>query len=417
MDTEQPSNENQEQDLSLTRNAQDAQNTEQTRKTNTTDLTREFLATLGIQSDASAAGGFGDCFARAEARASQSALGLAGVTVGDGTPRSLNSQQAGTEAISSQSVSRSREVDCRPCNGCCGGHRWRRLPGRVYDFVAWVAGVRGVRLCDVVNEFPELFCQGVGRGRGHGLGRVKELERLLSREAQYKSSYLIKRLGECSSDVVCAHYVRLGVEGWLRLWFYLNNRASGEGVVEAYLGRIAKSLGFNGIIGLARYLRLVIQGLIIEYPTDRHAGYKDVLEVGCGLCGVSFRTTVGLPAFIVNLVRHFQVMHGLRTVGDVKAKVEELMVKELDRKDKPKAHPVLRELVTEKLINTFADILVAVGLLEEADGGRLRCVLDGVEVDGAPEAVVHVLEHHHDVARDVKHLLEARGDYGGEGVE
>jgi hypothetical protein len=249
------------------------------------------------------------------------------------------------------------------------------------------------------------------------LGRVKELERLLSREGQYKGSYLIKRFRECSSDNVCVHYVRLGVEGWLRLWFYLNNRALGEGVVESYLGRIAKSLGFSGVVELVRYLRLVVQGLVVEYPTDRHAGYRDVLEVGCGLCGVSMRSTDPLPAFIVGLVRHFQVVHGLRTVGDVKAKVGELMVKELDRKDKPKAHPVLRELVTEKLINTFADILVAVGLLEEADGGGFRCVLDGVEVDGAPEAVVHVLEYHHDVARDVKHLLEARGGYGGEGVE
>jgi len=238
----------------------------------------------------------------------------------------------------------------------------------------------------------------------------------LSREAQYKGSYLIKRLGECTSDNVCAEYVRLGVEGWLRFWFHYRGRALGEGVVEAYLNKIAKSLGLGSVVGLVRYLRLVIQGLIIEYPTDRHAGYKDVLEVSCGLCGVSMRTTDPLPAFIVNLVRHFQVVHGLRTVGDVKAKVEELMVKELDRKDKPKAHPVLRELVTEKLINTFADILVAVGLLEETDGGRLRCVLDGVEVDGAPEAVVHVLEHHHDVARDVKHLLEVRGDSYGEGV-
>jgi hypothetical protein len=249
------------------------------------------------------------------------------------------------------------------------------------------------------------------------LSRVKELERLLSREAQYKGSYLVKRLGECTSDNVCVHYVRLGVEGWLRLWFYLNNRALGEGVVESYLGRIAKSLGFSGVVELVRYLRLVVQGLVVEYPTDRHAGYRDVLEVGCGLCGASFRTTDPLPTFIVGLVRHFQVVHGLRTVGDVKAKVEELMVKELDRKDKPKAHPVLRELVVEKLINAFVGVLVAIGLLEEAGDGGFRCVLDGVEVDGAPEAVVHVLEHHHDVARDVKHLLEARGGYGGEGVE
>jgi hypothetical protein len=106
----------------------------------------------------------------------------------------------------------------------------------------------------------------------------------------------------------------------------------------------------------------------------------------------------------------------LRSVEDVEARVEELVIRELDRKDKPKAHPALRELVTEKLVNTFADILVAVGLLEETDDGRLRCVLDGAEVDGAPEAVVHVLEHHHDVAREVKHLLETRGGYGGEGA-
>jgi hypothetical protein len=240
----------------------------------------------------------------------------------------------------------------------------------------------------------------------------------LSREGQYKGSYIVKRLGECSSDVVCAHYVRLGVEGWLRLWFHLSNRALGGGVVEAYLGRMAKSLGLNGVIELARFLRLVVQNLIIEYPTDRHAGYRDVLEVGCRLCGALFRTTDPLPAFIVNLVRHFQVVHGLWTVEDVEARVEELMVRELDRRERRRAHPVLRELVVEKLINTFVGVLVTIGLLEDVGDGVFKCVLDGVEVDGVPEAVVHVLEHHHDLARDVKHLLEVRGGaHGGEGAE
>ncbi len=406
---EQPPNKGTEnQDKNITQNTQ---NTNQ-------NPTQEFLTYLGIGSSAgSTAGGVADSFARASVRASQSVPGPAGVAVSDGAPRSLNSQQAGTEAAASQSGSRSREVDCRPCNGCCGGRRWRRLPGRVYDFVAWVAGVRGVPMCRVVNEYPELFCQGAGRGRGHGLGRVKELERLLSREGQYKGSYLVKRLGECSSDNVCVHYVRLGVEGWLRLWFYLNNRALGEGVVESYLGRIAKSLGFSGVVELVRYLRLVVQGLVVEYPTDRHAGYKDVLDVGCGLCGVSMRTTDPLPAFIVNLVRHFQVAHGLRTAEDVEARVGELVVKELGKKDKPKAHPVLRELVVEKLVNAFVGVLVAIGLLEEAGDGGFSCVLDGVVVGGAPEAVVHVLEYHNDVVRDVKHLLEARGGaHGGEGA-
>jgi hypothetical protein len=289
------------------------------------------------------------------------------------------------------------------------------LPGRVYDFVAWVAGVRGVRLCDVVNEFPELFCQGVGRG--HGLGRVKELERLLSREGQYKGSYIVKRLGECSSDVVCAHYVRLGVEGWLRLWFHLSNRALGEGVVEAYLGRMAKSLGFSGVVELARFLRLVIQNLIIEYPTDRHAGYRDVLEVGCRLCGALFRTTDPLPAFIVNLVRHFQVVHGLWNAGDVEARVGELVVRELDKRDRRRAHPVLRELVSERLLEAFVGVLVAVGFFEEVGDGKLRCVFDGLDVAGVVDAVRHVLDYHSDVVGDVKRLLGVRGGSYGEGAE
>jgi hypothetical protein len=249
------------------------------------------------------------------------------------------------------------------------------------------------------------------------LGGVKELERLLSREAQYKGSYLIKRLRECGSDVVCAEYVRLGVEGWLRFWSHYRGCALGDGVVEGYLNKIVKSLGFSGVIGLARYLKAVVQGLVVEYPTDRHAGYKDILEVGCGLCGTSFSTTVGLPVFIVKLVRHFQVRHRLRGVEDVEARVEELVVRELDKRERRRAHPALRELVVEKLINAFVDVLVAIGLLEEAGDGGFRCVLDGAVVDGVPEAVVHVLGHHNDVVREVKHLLETRGGYGGEGVE
>jgi hypothetical protein len=342
----------------------------------------------------------------------QQTEGLLGVAQQRGVGEAKQ-QETKPEEAESQTV----VVNCRYCGGCCGRRTGVRLPRRVVGLVRRVKELLGFRYeCEVLNEFPELFCRGVGRGRGHGLNRVKERERLLSREAQYKGSYLVKRLRECSSDVVCAEYVRLGVEGWLRFWFHYRGRALGEGVVEAYLGRIAKSLGFSGVIELARFLRAVVQGLIIEYPTERHAGYKDVLDVGCRLCGESFSTTVGLPAFIVNLVRHFQVKHGLRGVEDVETRVGELVVRELDKRERRRAHPVLRELVTEKLINTFVNILVAVGLLEETDDGRFRCVLDGVVVGGAPEAVVHVLEYHNDVVRDVKHLLETGGGaHGGEG--
>jgi len=405
-----PSKDTEDQNLNITGATQGTQTTEQARQTQQTNITQEFLAKLGF-SAASTPVGSPVGQDRGVGVLNQQTEGPLGVgqqrTVGG-----VNQQQTKTEESESQTV----VVDCRYCGGCCGGRRGRRLPRRVVGLVRRVKELLGLRYeCEVLNMYPELFC--VGSGRGHGLNRVKERERLLSREAQYKGSYLVKRLGECSSDNVCVHYVRLGVEGWLRLWFYLNNRALGEGVVESYLGRIAKSLGFSGVVELVRYLRLVVQGLVVEYPTDRHAGYKDILEVGCGLCGALFRTTDPLPAFIVNLVRHFQIYHGLRTAEDVKSKVGELMVRELDRKDRPKAHPALRELVTEKLINTFANILVAIGLLEETDSGRFRCVLDGVVVDGAPGVVAHVLDYHHDVIQDVRRMLEVRGGaHGGEGA-
>jgi hypothetical protein len=406
---EQPAKENTKgQDINITGTAQDTQTTQDTHNTQQTSLTQEFLAKLGLSAASTPVGSpvGQDRGVNVLNQQTEGPLGVGQQRVVDG----VNQQQTKPEESESQTV----VVDCRYCGGCCGGRRGRRLPRHVVGLVRRVKELLGLRYeCEVLNEFPELFC--VGSGRGHGLNRVKELERLLSREGQYKGSYLVKRLGECSSDVVCAEYVRLGVEGWVRFWFHYRGRALGENVVENYLGNIAKSLGFNGIIELARFLRLVVQGLIIEYPTDRHAGYKDVLDVGCGLCGESFRTTIELPAFIVKLVRHFQVKHGLRTVGDVKSKVEELMVKELDKKDRPKAHPALRELISERLLNVFVGVLVTIGLLEEVGGGRFKCVLDGVEVDGVPGAVAHVLDYHNDVIRDVKHLLKVGGGYGGEG--
>jgi len=97
--------------------------------------------------------------------------------------RTSQPQQTNTLATASLT----REVDCRPCGGCCGNRRGRRLPARVYEFVEWVAGVLGVPMCRVVNEYLELFCVG-----GSGGGRVGVSERGLSRRVQYKAGYLLK---------------------------------------------------------------------------------------------------------------------------------------------------------------------------------------------------------------------------------
>jgi hypothetical protein len=282
------------------------------------------------------------------------------------------------------------EVDCRPCNGCCGGRRGRRLPRRVYGLVGWVAGVRGVPMCQVLNEYPELFCQRLrGRSR-HGLNHVKELERLLSREGEYKASYVLGRLNECLNDAVCWRYLRLGVEGWYRVVHLLADREPGD--VDAYFAGLVRGLGFGSVVEASRYLRLVVQGLLELRFVNRGRGYHDALSARCRLCGVEFDLTGPLPAVLFNIVRHFRVEHRLARPEDVEAVVEDV------RESQGKVDVVLRSLRSiEALMGWLADGVKARGLV--SDG---KCTLCGGEVGGDPlHVVLHFVDWHREVAEDL----------------
>ena len=277
-------------------------------------------------------------------------------------------------------LAQSLEVDCRYCGGCCGGRRrGLRLPRRVVELVRRVRVLLGFRCeCQVINAYPELFCQRSRFRRGHGLSRVKELERLLSREGQYKGSYLVKRFLECSSDSACALYLRLMVNGWLGLWFYVAGRGDvSEDDVEAYVGNIARYLGFRSVVDLAKYLRLIIQGLLIVRQTDRHAGYRDVLEVDCKMCGALFKTTDPLTSFIVKLVTHFKREHGLETISGVEEEVKEAEgVSDFDVLRRGKRY-------FDGLMSELADAFSRLGWIKDG-----RCMLCGEELKSSPYHVV-----------------------------
>jgi len=194
------------------------------------------------------------------------------------------------------------------------------LPGHIVDLVRRIKVLLGLRYeCEVINRYPELFCQRVRVG--HGLGRVKELERLLSREVEYKASYVLGRLNECLNDAVCWRYLRLGVEGWYRVVHLLAGMAPGD--VDGYFSRIVRGLGFDGVVEASRYLRLVVQGLVELNYANRGRGYHDVLSVRCRMCGRVIDATGPLPGVLFNIVRHFRVEHGLARPEDVEAKVAE----------------------------------------------------------------------------------------------
>ncbi|MFP3316068.1 MAG: hypothetical protein RXN91_06980 [Caldivirga sp.] len=300
-------------------------------------------------------------------------------------------------------LAQSLEVDCRYCGGCCGGRRrGLRLPAGVVELIRRVKVLLGLRYeCEVINRFPELFCRRLGR-RGHGLNRIKELERLLSREGQYKGSYLVKRFLECSSDSACVLYLRLMVNGWLGLWFYVAGRGDvGEDDVDAYVGNIARYLGFRSVVDLAKYLRLIIQGLLIVRQTDRHAGYRDVLEVDCKMCGASFKTTDPLPSFIVKLVTHFKREHGLETISDVEEEVKEVEgVSDFDVLRRGKRY-------FDGLMSELADAFSRLGWIKDG-----RCMLCKGELKSDPyHVVLHFAGWH---SEQVKQLLSGIAPQVGE---
>ena len=193
MPQEQPTNEvTGNQDKSITQDTQDTEQTRNTQQTQQTNLTQQFLALLNKQSVSAGgnAGGGAEGVAFATPIASPSAPGAVGVKVEARGARPTNLQANTT----SESTALTRQVDCRPCGGCCGGvyRVGPRLPVSLYELVRLVAGVLGVPLCVVVNQY---LCGVLDLLRSGG-GRVRLGERGLSRHVQYKAGYLLKMFSE-----------------------------------------------------------------------------------------------------------------------------------------------------------------------------------------------------------------------------
>ena len=421
----EPTNEGTEdQDLSIT---QDTQSTEQTHETHNTNPTQEFLALLSKQSgsDASASGGFGEGGARAEARVSTSEAGAVGVRFETRGARTSQPQQTNTLATASLT----REVDCRPCGGCCGRRRGRRLPARVYEFVEWVAGVLGVPMCRVVNEYLELFCVG-----GSGGGRVGVSERGLSRRVQYKAGYLLKMIAEAGELNQVIDRLILATKEYLE---YAERRRVGEGEARQNVEDLARELGFNGIRDFALYLWWLVpskvvrgmDGLIDPGFVERRGPYTDVLSVKCVLPHEGGRdwqvhTTMNLPKFLKALVTHFRYVHGLtdwRQVArwvitkpwrDVAVNQVGSEEGEVGREDWGRLSPSLRLYLFEDVLGKLVDVLMGVGLVEDLGGGNYKCVLDGVVVRGRFGLFKHLRNEHRDLANDVRGLVKSLGGAG-----
>ncbi|MDT7903135.1 MAG: hypothetical protein RQ838_03595 [Caldivirga sp.] len=361
----------------------------------------ELLEKLGIPTQptgcaADSAGGVSVGCGRAGDVPNQHSEGVAGV--GSASQTNVVNQQlaAPAEATAQPGGGGSVVVDCRYCGGCCGGLQGRRLPAGVVELIQLVEEKLGLRYeCEVVNKYPELFCRRLGRRRRR-VASVKEFERLLSREVEYKASYVLVRLNECHHDAVCWRYLRLGVEGWLDAVYRLAGREPTVNV-DDYVGRLARGLGFRGVVDLARYLKFLVQFLMDFNYVNRGRGFHDVLSARCRICGRVINATGPLPGVLFTIVNHFRVKHGLKAISDVETKVKEIEEHEASRfeGDDVVAKVHRNSADAELLFRRIAHRLVDVRLFERI-GKSYRCLRCNNDVGDAVDAVFHVLRHHYD---------------------
>ena len=394
----EPTNEGTEnQDKNITQNTQ---NTEQTHNTQQTDLTHAFLTLLkqGLAGADYGAGGVAEGVAFAGAVASPSAPGPAGVKVEAREARSQNLQAKTT----SGSTALTRQVDCRPCGGCCGGvyRVGPRLPVPLYELARLVAERLGVPVCRVVNEY---LCGVLDLLRSGG-GGVRVSERGLSRRVQYKVGYLLKMFAEAGELGQVIDRLVLAVREYLE---YNEHRRVGVEEARQNVEGLARELGFSGIRDFALYLwwlvpnRVVrgMDGLITLGFVERRGPYVDVLSVKCQLPHEGggdweIHTTMDLPRFLRALITHFRHVHKL---GDWRQVVQwvlrkpwrEVVVNQLgggegriEREDWDRLSPNLRLYLFEDVLGKLIDVLVAIGLVEDLGDGKYKCVLDGMVTKG-----------------------------------
>jgi hypothetical protein len=263
-----------------------------------------------------------------------------------------------------------------------------------------VAKALGVgALCEVINRYPDIFCEGgLATNPSRELKKLKERERVLSREGVFKGSYITKRLIECGDNVTCWEYIELGIEGWYRLRFLLRGRVPGD--PRNYADRLARSMGFRSVVDWGTYIHEVMRDLVDPIFTDKYEGYKDVHKVRCRLCGEALDATTPLPAFLVNLTKHMK-SHGINTIEDVRREVEELRRKIEDKRSEiGKKLPIqVEELEKLDLVSYLLRLSREVGLIDALEGGGYTCNVCNRELRDEVEAVDHIMHSHPDLGR------------------
>jgi hypothetical protein len=112
-------------------------------------------------------------------------------------------------------------VDCRYCQeGCCGA-KTIAVPSDLYDRLKLIRdaleayqGTKGkLAMCRVINMLGDVLCQVLGYLPRRPV-RIKDVERLISRDVLYKARYMITRLKDAPDPRIAWLFIELSIQSW-----------------------------------------------------------------------------------------------------------------------------------------------------------------------------------------------------------
>jgi hypothetical protein len=225
------------------------------------------------------------------------------------------------------------DVDCRPCDNCCGRRRIA-IPADLYDRLKILKEALELKegtkipMCRMIVMFQDFICQCMGYVPRRPL-QIKAFEELISRDIVYKSRYTLTRLADASDPFTAWSFIELGLRAWFIAVHRLHNaqpRISPADFVLEFLGKLGITNRFNFAWGIHELLN--DPDLVEIVRKEGRSWYAmDILYIKLNLAGdcrkagykvpSQVSTTMHLPAILVTLWKYKQCLEELPNVGTV----------------------------------------------------------------------------------------------------
>jgi hypothetical protein len=253
-------------------------------------------------------------------------VGSGGVGGSSGSARVVNEARPGGRGRRGLTPLDVRIVDCRYCpEGCCGA-KTIAVPSDLYDRLRLIRdaleeyqGVKGrLAMCRVINMLGDVLCQVLGYLPRRPI-RVKDVERLISRDVLYKARYMVTRLKDAPDPRTAWLFIELAIQSWFsNMHRVLNVQPRGSWVdyAQGLLSGLGVKWGLR--FSFAWVLANLLRSDLVEVefkPGARVEVLAIRLKCPCGALPDVVPTSLPAPAVLVRLWRYLTCL-GVRGIDD-----------------------------------------------------------------------------------------------------